>query len=209
MSKRLNKTFRKLAVPGLMKHLVIIMGVVYVFDYIFQGDLSRYLLFDRAAIFSGQVWRLVSFAFLPLATSPLFLVFALYFYWLIGDSLEREWGVARFNLYYLLGFLAAMVAGFITGYTTNHYLNLSLFFAFALLYPDFPVRLFFILSIKIKWLAALNAAYYLYAFIVSGWPGRTALLLSLLNLILFFQKDLRQRIQSARRRRAWRNQFKQ
>lgn len=205
---RLFKKLERLAIPGLMKILVIIMGVVFVLDLFFAGELTRYLMFNRAAVFSGQIWRVISFVFIPISSSPLFLVFVLYFYYMIGEALEQEWGVAKFNLFYLVGIIGTITAGLITGFATNHYLNLSLFFAFAILFPEFPIRLFFLLTVKVKWLAYLNAAYFAYALIVSGWPERIALIVSLINVILFFQKDVRRRINNIKRRREWRNHFK-
>ncbi|MDD3930710.1 MAG: hypothetical protein PHT04_00925 [Eubacteriales bacterium] len=205
---RLFKKLERLAIPGLMKILVIIMGVVFVLDLFFAGELTRYLMFNRTAVFSGQIWRVISFVFIPISSSPLFLVFVLYFYYMIGEALEQEWGVAKFNLFYLVGIIGTITAGLITGFATNHYLNLSLFFAFAILFPEFPIRLFFLLTVKVKWLAYLNAAYFAYALIVSGWPERIALIVSLINVILFFQKDVRRRINNIKRQREWRNHFK-
>ena len=71
----------------------------------------------------------------------------------------------------------------------NSYLNLSLFFAFAVLYPDFQVMLFFILPVKIKYLALIDAAYFVLMLIVGDWATRAAILLSLVNFILFFGGD--------------------
>lgn len=88
--------------------------------------------------------------------------------------LEREWGTAKFNVFYGLGILLNVVVGFLLYAVTaplypSHllpllttasmtYVNLSLFFAFATLYPNMQVLLFFIIPIKIKWLAWIDAA---------------------------------------------------
>ena len=199
---------RRIAVPGLMKYIVISMGAVFVLDLLFAGMLSSLLAFSRAGIMAGQVWRVISFVFIPINSSPLFIVFALYFYWMIGGALENEWGVARFNLFYLTGIVGTIVAGLITGFATNHYLNLSLFFAFAILFPNVELRLFFILPVKVKWLAYVNAAYFAWQLIVSTWPMRAALLVSVANIALFFWPDFYNRIKNARRRREWRNHFR-
>lgn len=205
---RLSNKMKRFAVPDLMKYIVISMGVVFLLDFVFLGRLTDLLVFDRAAVLGGQFWRLVSFIFIPINSSPLFILFTLYFYWLIGDALEREWGAAKFTLFYLTGIVGTIVAGFITGFATNHYLNLSLFFAFAVLFPDFELLLFFILPVKIKWLAYLDAAYFVYLLIFSGWPQRVALLVAIANIILFFEHDVRNRIVNYRRRQQWRNHFR-
>ena len=59
-----------------------------------------------------------------LSLSPLWILFNLYFYCLLGRGLEQQWGVFRFNLYYLCGMVGAILTCLITGYGTNYYLNL-------------------------------------------------------------------------------------
>lgn len=204
----LSRKYRHLAIPSLMKYIVISMGAVVLMDLLFRGMATGLLVFDRAAIFSGQIWRVISFIFIPVQASLLFMVFILYFYWMIGEALEREWGVARFNLFYLIGILGTIAAGFVTGYATNHFLNMSLFFAFAILYPNFELSLFFVLPVKIKWLAYLNAAYFVYMFIISGWPQRLALIISVANIILFFWKDSWRRLDGIKRKRQWNKHFR-
>jgi hypothetical protein len=205
---RLSYKLRRFGIPGLMKYIVISMGAVFILDLIYGGGLSSYIMFDKAAILHGQVWRLISFIFLPINSSPLFIIFTLYFYWLIGEALEHEWGVTKFNLFYLIGILGTIAAGMVTGYATNYFLNLSLFFAFAILFPNYEISLFFIIRVKVKWLAYLDAAYFLYMLIVSSWPGRISLLVSLANIALFFGQDALNRIRNINRARKWRNNFR-
>ena len=72
-----------------------------------------------------------------------------------------------------------------SGFSTN-YINMSIFLAFAVMYPDMQVMLYFIIPIKMKWMAIVYAVLTLYEFIVSGWAGRVAIFMSLLNFIIFF-----------------------
>jgi membrane associated rhomboid family serine protease len=199
---------RRIAVPNLMKYIVISMGAVFVMDLLFAGRLTQLLVFSRAAIQDGQIWRIISFIFIPISASPIFIVFVLYFYWMIGNALESEWGYARFNLFYLTGVVGTIIAGLITGYATNHYLNLSLFFAFAILFPNVVLRLFFILPVKVKWLAYVNAAYFAWQLIISTWPQRIALLVSIANIAIFFGDQLRNSLAQAKRRKQWRDHFR-
>ena len=192
---RLEYKFGKYAISNLMLIVVGAMGIVFIMDLLISAamgiSISSQLSFDRGAIFQGQIWRILTFAFLPPNSSLIFILFSLYFYYIIGSALEREWGAFRFNLFYLCGILCTIAAGFITGSATNYFLNMSLFFAFALLYPNFEILLFFFIPLKIKYLAYLDAAYFLYLFIISGISGKLAIAVSLLNLLLFFWSDLR------------------
>ena len=80
----------------------------------------------------------------------------MYFYYFLGSTLENVWGTFRFNLYYLVGLIGAVIAAFFTGYGTSTYLNLSLFLAFAFLFPDHEILLFFFFPIKMKYLAYVD-----------------------------------------------------
>lgn len=189
--QKLDRKFYRLAVPHLMVILSAAMLGIYLVDLLLpQTNLISLLSLDRERIFQGEVWRLVTFIFLPPSSSPLWIVFALYFNCLIGEGLENQWGKFKFNLFYLCGMMGAILASLITGYGTNEYLNLSLFLAFAAFYPDFQVRLFFLLPVKIKYLAFLDILFYLYSLVFGTFASRMALLLSLLNVLLFFGSDL-------------------
>ncbi len=179
-------------ISGLMKIIVFGMAGVFLLDLFFSRSVtaSDLLSFNKALILQGQVWRLVTFVFIPEGTSPIFIFFTLYFYYLIGTALENRWGSRRFNLYYLIGILGADLGGMLTGYGTSHYLNLSLFLAFACLYPDFEILLFFVLPVKIKYIAYLDAAYLAYRLFFLSWAGRGSVLLSFLPFFLFFGEDL-------------------
>ncbi len=189
---RLDRKMGRCYIEGLMKYICFGMLGVYILEMLpFRtGAVMQLLSFDRDRILSGEVWRLISFVFLPPNSSILFILFALYFYYLIGTTLENRWGSRRFNLYYLIGILGSILGGFLFGYNTNTFLNLSLFLAFAMLYPDFEILLFFILPVKMKYIALLDAALILYQFIVGSLAEKGLILLSMLPLFLFFYRDM-------------------
>ena len=202
---KLDRKIGRFAVSNLALVLVVAMALVYLADYTLALKemplFSSFLYFDRALILQGQVWRIVTFAIVPEFDSPLFVLLSLYFFWFIGTTIEKEWGSFRFDAFYLMGYLGSVVAGFIMGFTTNYYLNLSLFLAFAILNAEAKVLLFFFIPIKVKWLAYIDLAILVLEFIISGWAMRVALLFSLANVILFFWKGLYYRVSSYFRRR--------
>ncbi len=196
-----------------MRVVVVGMALVFCCELLFpQAMLEYYLYFSPALIAQGQVWRIFTFIFLPPQSSLLFIVFALYFYYFIGNALENEWGSFRFTLYYLLGVVGTIIAGLLTGGATNSYLNLSLFFAFAALYPNMQVLLFFFIPIKIKWLAYLDAALFAYQFLLGTWQTRAAILASLLNFLIFFGpsvlRQIRDNLRYRKQREDWRRQMR-
>lgn len=189
----LERKLRRYTISDLMKYIVIGQGLVFILMYVWPSlgyPLYSMITLSRSAILRGQIWRLVTFVFAPPASSPLFVLFALYFYYMIGSGLERRWGKVKFNLYYGIGMLCAIAACLLTGYADNTYLNLSLFFAFAAMFPNEEVYLFGILPIKMKYLAVLDALIYIRAFIVGPWSSRITIVLCLLNVFLFLGGDL-------------------
>lgn len=147
----------RFGIPNLMLYIVIGQAAVFILDLFFRGSLTSLLMFSRSAILHGQVWRLVSFIFLPSDSgNPFFLLLGCYFYYWIGTMLEREWGTARFSLFYLSGMVLSVLSGMILGFTEIYYINLSIFLVIATLYGEMQVLLFFIIPIKMKWMALID-----------------------------------------------------
>lgn len=208
---KLDRKFGRHAIPNLMTILTVCTVAAWALDYImyFQTGMSfsSFLVFNRDLIFQGQVWRVLTFLFIPPQGNVILSALMLYFYWMIGSALEREWGDFRFNLYYLFGFVGAILSGLITGYATSEYINLSLFLAFAILNPNYPVRLFFLIPIPVKFLAIVDGLFLVWRLIMESWPGRVAIAFSLLNLLLFFGGNLFRRIKNLRRQKEYRDSF--
>ncbi len=209
---RLARKHSNICIQNLTSTIVMGMGIVFVLEMFLSNALPmplRYFLaFDRAAIFHGQIWRLITFIFIPPNTSMLWILMLLYFYWFIGSHLEGSWGTFRFNVFYFCGVLGTIVSGLITGYATNTFLNLSLFLAFAILYPNCVVRVFGLIPIEVKYLGMVAAGSLLLMFFRSTFSGKLSLIVSLINLLLFFGGDLMRTINNAKRRYEWRQQFK-
>ena len=205
----LERKMTRLRIPPFYQYFVFAMAGIYLLDLFFPSFfLILKLSLISTFVFRGEVWRLLTFLVIPPGGGILQTALSLYFFYFVGSALESRWGARRFLVYYAVGALAAIIAGLLTGYGTNQFLNLSLFFAFAITYPDFQILLFFVLPIKVKWLALLNALYYLYAFAQGTWPIRIAILFSLLNILLFFGGDLLNLIRNETRQWQRRQQFK-
>ncbi|MBR0485962.1 MAG: rhomboid family intramembrane serine protease [Oscillospiraceae bacterium] len=211
---KLERRYSQYAIPNLMTILVFGMGLVFLLDTFTSANpdytytLSSLLYFDWELIKKGQIWRIITFLFMPEGDSGLFIIFQLYFYWLIGKALESHWGSFRFNVFYFIGAIGSAISGIFTGYATNEYLNLSMFLAFATLFPDFQVLLFFFLPVKMKFLGWLSGAGLLIMLIIYPWTYKIAILVSMLNFILFFGRDFCNRTKLFFRKIKFRNQNK-
>lgn len=204
----------RFGIPNLMKFIVV-GNIVAFFLIRFAGfGAISFLGFDLSRVLHGELWRLVTFVFIPGTTDLFSLALSLYFYYFIGNILEREWGTPKFNLYYfsgmLLTILTAVAASLITGVSLpvygTYYVNMSMFFAFAMLFPDMQVLLFFLIPVKMKWLAWADAA--LFAVDILGAAFRLDLLgaltpvVALLNFLVFFWTQISDEVRYRRGRTA-------
>ena len=218
----LERRLYKYNIPPIMRYIVFAMGGVFVLDlflgmttaYTTRVSLVSYLMLDISLVLRGQVWRLVTWLFVPNQSSMLWMLISLYFYYMIGTALEARWGNRRFLIYYVIGALANVAGAFIAhaitgyGYGVNTYLYYSLFLAFAALYPDMQFMMFFFLPVKAKWLAALDLLYFLMAIITGSVGLRMAAIASLVNVALFFGEDFYQMARRAYFQYQRRKQFR-
>jgi hypothetical protein len=187
---RLERKYRRYAIRDLMKYIVAITGLVFILSFLNPAFIYN-LTLNPDLIMQGQVWRLVSYVFIPPSTSPIFGIIALYFYYWIGSTLESEWGSFRFNLYYFIGMIGTTIGVLLTGgIGTSTYLYMSLFLAFAYVYPNYQILLFFIIPVKMKYLAWLDLALIALAILTQPLPHKVAAVVSIANYFLFFGKGM-------------------
>ena len=143
---------RNKGIPNLMLWIALGNAIMYLFMQIDPSYLLYFALrFDRAAILGGQIWRLFSYIFIPSGGNILFFAISLYFYYFIGKTIEGQWGPFRFNLFYFSGLIITDLAALLLGDVASAAsLNLSLFLAFATLFPENRVLLFYIIPIKMN-----------------------------------------------------------
>lgn len=199
-------------IRNLMTYVIAAMATVWVADLVLGSAmgiyLSGWLSFNRAKILQGQIWRIVTFVFTTSGQSDLFFLMHLLFVYFTGNLLQNQWGTLRFNLFYFSGLLCSLIAGFITGYATSYYINLSLLLAVAILYPAMQVNLYGIVPIRMKWLAVLELVLLLPGLLNGNWSIRIAIIISLLNVLLFLSERLMQQIKSAKRRHDWKKNWR-
>lgn len=170
-------------IPNLMLLVSVGTLIVYLFTLIDRSGLFySFICFNRSKILHGQVWRLITYIFVP-QNSGIWLFLLLFAYYGIGRMVERAWGTLKFNLFYLCGVLIMDIAALILHTNAStYYLNLSLFLALATLYPENRVLLFYIIPLKMKYLAWV----YLLLVVVKVVQLNFFPIFALLNYFLFF-----------------------
>ena len=194
---KLEKKFGRFAIPNLTMYLIgayiIGFGIYY-----FLPGLFKWLTLEPYFILRGQVWRVISWVLVPPSGSLISIIFIVLLYYSLGTALERAWGTFRYNVYIFSGILFTVIGAFalyfiagtgMVGYGglfSTYYINMSIFLAFAVSYPDMELLLYFIIPIKMKWMAIVYAVFILYDFIAGNFISRVTIAASLLNFVVFF-----------------------
>jgi hypothetical protein len=187
---KLERRFGFLAIPALIRAIVTLNALVFVLVLLNKG-FDSYLALNIARIRAGEVWRLVTYIFVPPTAHFLWVVVALWFLWFIGDGLERAWGAFRLTLYFLVGMIGTTVAALLSNSQfSSQMLFTTLFFAFAHFYPEEVIYVFFILPLKIKWVAWIYATFLLIGFVTQSNSYRMALLAAFGNYFIFFGPEI-------------------
>ena len=193
---KVERRFGFLGIPGLIRIVIGFTALVWALMLLNPG-FAAVLDLEPTRIRHGQLWRLVTYIFIPRGIGPpgpmqtLWVVLALWFLWFIGEGLERAWGPFRLTLYFVVGMIGTTIAAFFFGSNfSNGMLIVSLFFAFARFYPDQVIYILFILPVKIKWLAWILAAYLLLGFVLRANSYRGALIAAFINYFIFFGPEI-------------------
>ena len=229
----LQRFLQKYAVSNLSLVIIMCYGFGYLLQYV-NASFLNYLTLNPYAICHGQIWRLVTWVLVPPDTSNiLFIVIAMMFYYSIGTSLERVWGTYTYNVYIWLGIGITIIGAFVvmavsyilagtagislTGesaaayfaaisrYFSTYYVNMSIFLAYALTFPDAVVLLWFIIPVKVKWLGVLYGVLLARDFVSTamrgGWFVCVAMAASLANFLIFWLRSGKMRRFSPRERK--------
>ncbi len=221
----LDKLERKIGrhpIHNLMRYIIGCYIIGYIIMYAAPGLMGWLTLEPYAIIHGFQFWRLISWVLIPPSRGIFWAIIMMLFYYQLGNVLEQTWGAFRFNVYIFGGIIFTVIGAFVlyaiaggpvlinsTGYFSTYYLNLSIFLAFALMYPEQQVLLYFIIPIRIKWLAIAYVALALLSAVQGGVAGIVALIASLANFLIFFRLSGKFRHMSPgqiHRRNQWKRQ---
>ncbi len=202
---KMERWFAPIAINNITLYIVIAQVFVLLSQKLGMIDM-RQLDLVPALVLEGQIWLLFTFVAIPPPSDgtlgPVFVAFALYLFYLYGGALEQYLGMVRYNLFLFVGYVLTVVIAFVSPLTpaTNMFLGGAVFLAFAFINPDFTLQLFFILPVKIKWLAMITWFFYALTFITGGTSACLGVLAATGNFFIFFGQDILQRIRTGRHR---------
>ncbi len=225
---KMERRFGKFAINGLMRYVIACYIVGYILYYMqYYGNITTlsYLTLEPFMIFQHlQIWRLVSWLLMPPSnTNIIFVIIMLVLYYQLGTTLERTWGAFRFNLFiigdviisiivalvvYLVGLYGFHTLIYFGSSFSTFYINMSIFLAFAVAFPDMRIMLYFFIPIKMKWMGLVYAVLMVYEFIATrSLAGRVAIVASMATFLIYFFATLKNHGFSFRQRKR-RNDFK-
>ena len=197
---RLDAKFGRYAPPNVTIGLIVGQVLVYVATKVNTGK-NAFDILDRLQLYpervlAGEYWRLITFLFTPPGDNVIFAFLFWYIFYLMGSTLEVTWGTFRYNVFLLVGYLASLAAAFGSYFVAgaaggglpanNIFLQGTVFLAFARLYPEFVLYIFFVLPVKIRWLALIQWIIYGFHFTFGDMMTRAMIVSSVANYLLFF-----------------------
>lgn len=199
---KMERKFGRYAIHNLSAYIIALYVAGYLLYFFAPSSIFNYLTLEPYYILHGQIWRLVTWILIPPESPGIFTIIMLFFYYSLGNSLEQTWGAFRYNIYIFMGMISTILGAFLlyailyvvyggnilfgSALFSTYYINMSIFLAFALSYPNMQVMLYFFIPIKMKWMGILYGFFIVYSFVKSSWVGKVAIIASLLNFIVFF-----------------------
>lgn len=155
----LERRFGRWAIPNLLRFVAIVQLVMFLFVTSQPDGIDLFRL-RPDLVWQGEVWRVLSFVFIPQSASLFWLIVAVWFLFFMNDIMERAWGAFRLNLYYFSCVFLLNLASFLllrggTG-AESSLLYQSLFLALCVVAPEVEIRLFFVLPVKLKYLGFIT-----------------------------------------------------
>jgi hypothetical protein len=211
--KSLESRFGQWSIPNLAIYIIGIQAIVYALIVGGLVDYQSLFLIPSKILIDGEYGRLFTFFFIP-PTIPnsIFGAFFLFIFWyvffMISGALEAFWGTFLFNVYIFLciaftalcAFVGFWISKDIGAYVQPEILFMSLFLAFAMIRPNMEFLLFFIVPVKVKYLAMLSLAFFVLSLILSPSLGAQIILLGqILNFILFFSGSILENFKNRKR----------
>jgi membrane associated rhomboid family serine protease len=184
---KLERKYPKLGIPNLIFYILFGQVLVFLLTLLGGSWIYNTLSFNRALILRGEVWRLISFIFIPNSLSLLWFILSVFIYYSIGKQLETVFGTLRFTLYYFSSILATVIVAFIFNVTgpIALYINMSFFLTLATLNPELTFYFYGIIPIKAKWLIMLYFVQFAYVIYLGGFITFCLIAASLTGYIFF------------------------
>lgn len=208
--ERYERWFGRFTIPNFLP--IWLFGQLMVFVGVSTQRLAEMQLdLNGRAVLSGEWWRVFSFLLVPATTSPLWILVSLGVAWLMGSMLIAHWGERRLTL--LIGTAWALTVlaslAFPRLVLHNQYILWLLTLAFARVFPEMEFRLWFVIPVKVKYLAWILWGFYALALFTGELEDQVMVLAAVGAWLVFFGGDLLQSASARKRRAAFQRESRQ
>ena len=135
----------------------------------------------------ARPWTLVTYQFVH-GNSMFWFFISMLVLWIMARPIEEGWGSSRFMVFWLISTFGASLTAALLGRPLYGDVGFGtcLLFTFATLHPEVEFRLFFIIPVKVKYLAVVAAAILVYSSLSYGIVGGLANIAGVSSGYLFF-----------------------
>jgi membrane associated rhomboid family serine protease len=146
--------------------LIILANVLTLFLIISRvGTIKNYLSFYTPSLFLTP-WTIFTYPLLA-AGDVISLLFAGYWLWVAGGALERSWGTRSFSIYFFLMSAVTAIGFYLGTLITGQPMVLAGLWlplagatiAFAMRNPEETILFFFVIPLKLKYLALIDIVF--------------------------------------------------
>jgi membrane associated rhomboid family serine protease len=144
-----------------LRSIYVLLFLSIAFFFLQVQDPQRYaqlFAFDWSSVLAGEVWRLFTYQFIQ---SPLWFFFSLLIIYIAGGPVEEEWGTFHFLVFCLISSVGSALAGALLHAVLlgSFVFSYSIVFVYATLFPEQVWYIFFVLPLRIRWIAYLSIGY--------------------------------------------------
>jgi hypothetical protein len=205
----LERRFRWLEVPNIGILFVTLQALGFLMVTVSPVWMTRLALIPEL-VFQGEVWRLITFLALPVSLNLIWAFIGFWFLYFLLNLLESEWGSFKTTFYTLVSILVTIGFSLAFDYPVTQvtHFQSTLFLAAASLYPEVELQLFFLIPVKMKWLAWFSFAFLVLEMIRGTWMDRFFLLSIYSNYLVFFGPVYLSMIKQRMRRREFKRKMR-
>jgi len=154
-------SFGPVGITKAVKYLLLANAGIFLLEFLWGSELIYLFGLTPALVKKGFIWQFFTYMFLH--GDFFHILFNMFALWMFGCEIERSWGTKEFLRYY---FITGVGAGFFTFFLSfnSHIPTIGasgaifgVLVAFAMMFPDRPIYLYFLFPIKAKYLVIFFA----------------------------------------------------
>jgi len=169
----------------LTEGLIFVHFAVFILSWANREGLMGLMLIPGQVI--TRPWTLVTYQFVH-GSSMFWFFISMLVLWIMAKPLEESWGSPRFLVFWLIATFGASLtaAGLKLPLYGDSGVGTSILLTFATLFPEVEFRLFFIIPVKVKYLAIVAVAWLVFSSLQLGLLPGVANVAGMCSGYLFF-----------------------